>query len=104
MTCDSRNFIYIVICPTRKEEYIDEPGIGDSKLTDKVRIYRQHIWQPEHEKLKAKKHLRTCGKGNFTISPFSQLCSNDTDVQRAYEDYLTKKYKTKLNSLWKKNS
>ena len=66
MTCDSRNLIYVVICPTCKEEYIGETGIGDSKLRDRVRIYRQHIRQPEHKKLKVEKHLRTCGEGNFT--------------------------------------
>ena len=36
--CDSRNLIYVVICPTCKEKYIGETGIGDSKLTDRVRI------------------------------------------------------------------
>ena len=61
MTCDSRNLIYIVICPTCKEEYIGETRIGNSKLRDRVRIYRQHIRQPEYEKRKVEKHLRTCG-------------------------------------------
>ena len=28
MTCNSRNLIYIVICPTCKEEYTGEGGIG----------------------------------------------------------------------------
>ena len=51
MTCYSRNLIYVVICPTCKEEYIGETGIGDSNFRDRVRIYRQHIRQPEHEKL-----------------------------------------------------
>ena len=41
------------------------------------------------------KHLRTCGKGNFTIFLFLQLRSNDTDLRREYEDYFIKKYKTK---------
>ena len=99
MTCDSRNHIYVVICPTCKKEYIGETGIGDSKLRDRVRIYRQHIRQPEHEKLKVEKHLRTCGKGNFTIFPFLQFRSNDTDLRREYEDCFIEKYKTKLNSL-----
>ena len=74
-------------------------GIGDSKLRDRVRIYRQHIRQSDHEKLKVEKHLRTCVKRNFTIFPFLQLRSNDTDLRREYEDYFIKKYKTKLNSL-----
>ena len=46
MTCDSRNVIYVVTCPTCKEEYNGETGIGDSKVRDRVKIYRQHIRQP----------------------------------------------------------
>ena len=99
MTCDSRNLIYVVICPTCKEEYIGKTGNGDSKLRDRVWIYRLNIRQPEQEKLKVEKHVRTCGKGNFTIFPFLQLHSNDTDLQREYEDYFIKKNKTKLNIL-----
>ena len=99
MTCDSRNLIYVVICPTRKEEYIGENGIGDSKLRDRVRIYRQNVQQPEHEKAKVEKHLKTWGKGNFPIFQSLQLRSNDTDLQREYKDYFIKKYKTKLNNL-----
>ena len=64
-----------------------ENGIGDSKLRDRVVIYRQHIRQPEHEKLKVEKHLRICGKGNFTIFPFLGLRSNDTDLRPQYKDY-----------------
>ena len=52
MACDRRNLIYVVICPTCKEEYIGETGISDSKLRDRVRICRQHIQRPEHEKPK----------------------------------------------------
>ena len=77
MTCDKRNLVYLVICPTCKEEYIGETGIGDSKLRDRVKIYRQHSRQSENEKLIVEKHLRTCDKGNFTIFPFLQLRSND---------------------------
>ena len=76
MTCESRNLIYAAISPTCKEEYIVETGIGNSKLRDRIRIYRQPIRYPEHEDLKVEKHLRTCGKGNFTIFPFLQLSSN----------------------------
>ena len=35
----------------------------------------RYIRQPEHEKLKAKRHLRTCGKRKFTIFLFLQLPS-----------------------------
>ena len=104
MTCDNRNLIYVIICSTCKGEYIGKTGIGDSKLRDRVRIQRQHIRQPEHEKLKVEKHLRTYRKGNFTIFPFLQMRSNDRDLRREYEDYFIEKYKTKLNSLQKESS
>ena len=99
MTCHNRNLIYLVIYPRCKEEVVGETKTGNSKLRDRVRIYRRHIWQPEHEKRKVERHLRTCGKGNFTIFPFLQLRSNDTYLRWKYEDHFIKKYKTKLNSL-----
>ena len=86
MTRDNRNLIYVVICSTCKEEHIGETKIGDSKLRDRVRICRQHIRKHEHEKLKAKRHLRTCSKGNLTIFLFLQLRSYDTDLRQKYED------------------
>ena len=100
MTCDSRNLIYLFICPKCSEEYIGETGIGDSKIRDKVEICRKDIrQQPENGKFKVEKHLRTCGKKNFTIFLFLQLRSNGTYHRWEYEDYFKKKYKTKLNSL-----
>ena len=65
ITCDSSNLIYVIICPTCKEEYIGETGEGSSKLKDRVRIYRQHIRQPEYQQIKVEGHLRECGKGSF---------------------------------------
>ena len=70
---DSRNLIYVATCPTKKSTLI-----RNSKLRDRFRIYRQHIWQPEHEKLKVEKHLRTCGKGNFTKAKETQLVAKET--------------------------
>ena len=70
-----------------------ETKIGNSKLTYTVRIYRQDIWLPEHAKLKLQKHLRTCGKENFTIFLLLQFRSSDTDILQEYEDYFIKKYK-----------
>ena len=81
MTYDSRNLINVVICPTGKEEYIGETRIDRSKLRDRVKIHRKHIRQPEHEKRKIERRLRTCGKENFTIFSFLQLHSNDTDLR-----------------------
>ena len=71
MTCERRNLVYIVICPTLVNP---EQAISNSE------IYRKHIRQRENEKLNLEKHLRTCGKIKFTKFLFLQLCSKDTDL------------------------
>ena len=98
-SCDSYNLLYIIICPTCGEEYTGETGIGKTKLRDRVRVYRQHIRQPEYQKLKVEEHLRTYGKGTFKIFPLLQMWSSEIDLRRRYERNFMKKYKTKLNNL-----
>ena len=66
-SCYSYTLFYIIICPTCDEEYTGETGIGKTKLRDRVRVYRQHIRQPEYQKLKVEEHLTTCGKGTFKL-------------------------------------
>ena len=61
-SCESYNPLYIIICPTCGEEYTGETVIGKTKLRYRVRVYRQHIRQPEYQKLKVEEHLTTCGK------------------------------------------
>ena len=53
-SCDSSNLLYIVICFTCGEEYTGETGVGETKFRDRVRVYRQHIRQPEYQKLQRK--------------------------------------------------
>ena len=98
-SCDSSNLLYIIICPTYFEEYTDKTKIGITKLTDRVRVYRQHIRQPEYQKHKVEEHLRTCGKGTFKIFPSLQMRSSEIDLRRSYERNFMKKYKTKINNL-----
>ena len=64
-TCDSFNLIYVVICGTCKEEYIGETREGKTKLRDRVRVYHQHIRQPQYQQLKVEGHLRVCGNKEF---------------------------------------
>ena len=98
-SCDSYNLLYIIICPTRGEEYTGETGIGKNRLRDSVRVYRQQIRQAEYQKLKVEEHLRTCGKGTFKIFRLLQMRSSEIDLRRSYENNFMKKYKTKLNNL-----
>ena len=97
--CDSSNLLYVIIFSTCGEEYTVETEIGKTKLRDRVRVYRQHIRQPEYQKLKVEEHLRTCGKGTFKIFPLFQMRSSEIDLRRSCERNFMKKYKTKLNNL-----
>ena len=53
-TCDTYNLIYVLICGTCKEKHIGENRDGKAKLRDRVRVYRQHIRQPQHQQLSYK--------------------------------------------------
>ena len=99
MTCDSANFIYVLICSGYNGEYIGETWINKQKLRDRVRVYRQHICQPEYQQLKVKGHLKNFSNGEFTISPFLQMRSCDKDLRRSYEVMFQEKYRTKPNKL-----
>ena len=83
--CDSFNFIYIVIRDTWKKEYIGETGEGKTKLRDRVRVYHQHIWQPQHRQLTVEGHLRVCGNEKFWIFPLLQMRSQNTNSRRINE-------------------
>ena len=85
LTCDSFNLIYVVICGTGKEEYTGETGEGKTKLRDRVRVYRQHIRQPQYQQLKVEGHLRLYGNGEFRIFPLLQMRSQDINLRQSYE-------------------
>ena len=57
MSCNSFNVIYVVICSGCLEEYIGETEEGTTKLRERVKVYRQHIKQPEHQQLKFEEHI-----------------------------------------------
>lgn len=99
MSCDSANLVYVAICSTCKEEYIGETGVGKTKLRDRVRVYRQHIRQPEYQQLKVEEHLRNCGKGSFKIFPFLQIRSDNLELRKSYEYKFQREFKTSLNFL-----
>ena len=48
MPSNSFNIIYVLICSGCLEEYIEETGVGKTRLRGRVRVYRQHMKQPEH--------------------------------------------------------
>ena len=95
-SCDSSNLLYIVICPICGGEYTSETAVGKTKLRERARVYRQHIKQPEYQKLKVEEHLRMCGKGTFNIFPLVQMRSPKIDLRRIYDRNFMKKLKNKI--------
>ena len=70
-----------------------------NKLRDRVRVYRQHIRQPEYQQLKVEGHLRVSGNEEFQIFPLFQIRSQDTNLKRNYETRFKQKFKRKLSKL-----
>ena len=98
MSCNSSNLIYVIICAGCQEEYIGETGVNNTKLRDRIRVYRNHISHPEYQQNYVEGQLRNCGKGAFSVFPFLQIRKNDTDFRKAYEKTFIKKFGPKLNT------
>ena len=62
--CETPNLIYVIICSGCNKEYI---GQTVGQLKERLSIYRQHIPQPESEKIEVERYLGTCGKEIFKI-------------------------------------
>ena len=75
------------------KEYIGQTG---GQLKERLSIYRQHIRQPEYEKIEVERHLQTCAKGIFKVFPFFKMKENKI-LRECYEDHFIKKFKPELN-------
>ena len=87
------------ICSNSSGEYIGDTGVNKQKLRDRVRVYRQHIRQPQHQQLKIEECLRKCSDGDFKIFPFLQMRSAGKELRRMYELRVQLKFNTKLNQI-----
>ena len=92
--CETPNHVYVIICIGCSKEYIGQTG---GQLKERLSIYRQHIRQPEYEKIKVERHLRTCAKGIFKIFPFFEMKENNKILRECYEDHFIIKFKPELN-------
>ena len=76
-----RNGSSVIICDTCKEKCIGQTGEAKTKLRDRVRLYRQHIQQPQYQQLKVKEHLKVCDNGKFGIFLLLQMLSQNTKLK-----------------------
>ena len=72
--CETPKLIYVIICNDCNKEYI---GQTRGHIKERLSICRQHIRQPEYEKIEVERHLRTCAKGIFKMFPFFKMKENN---------------------------
>ena len=96
--CESRNFIYVIICQGCQEEYIGKTGC---LVKERIGVYKQHIRQPQYQQIKVEEHLRFCSCGEFQMFPFFQIKQENKLLRKAYKDYFIDRFKLLLNQkLW----
>ena len=91
---ESTNLIYVVICNGCREEY---KGQSQTMLKGRLNTYRQHMQQPELQKIDVEGHIRTCGGGSFKILPFFAIRENNKILRESCETYFIEKFKPALN-------
>ena len=99
MSCYSFNVFYIVICSGCLEKYNGETCVSKTRVRERIREYRHHIKQSEHQQVKVDEHIRICQRDSFKMFPFLQMKSNDANLRKSYEIKFQTEYNTKLNQL-----
>ena len=97
-TCETRNFLYVLTCPTCLHNYI---GQSERAVRDRCGEYRRCISDPKYYQQGVHKHLATCGKGQFTMTPFLKIQSSNRghNMILSQEGSFIKKFKPSLNFL-----
>ena len=94
MSCKSKNLIYCMTCTSCGENYIGQTG---TKLTDRVRVHKQHIRDPSVRTTPCSEHFDLCANGNFHIFPFYKINEENEQLRRAKEEYFIRLFQPKLN-------
>ena len=93
MSCNSKNFIYVITCAGFNKFYIRETG---TSLRARIPVHKQHINVPEYRKIKLSEHIDVCGHGQF---PFYKLLSDNAIEWRGKEKYFIQLLKPSIKSL-----
>ena len=106
MSCNGFNVIYVWICSGCLEKYIGETGVGKIRLRDRVRVYRKHIKQSQHQKLIAQEHIRIWERDSHILVSSHAIkwhkftkSFNKKKVSKFQKDY-----NIKFNQLWQTKS
>ena len=78
MNCKSRNLIYCIKYPNCEEIYIGQTG---NSLSERMRVHRQQIRNPNLRQIPLSGHLETCANRDFLAFPFYKL-HDSSEVKR----------------------
>ena len=95
-TCDTMNVLYVLTCPTCLHNYI---GQTERTVRDRCGDYRRAISDPKYYTQGVHRHLATCGKGQFSITPFLKIKTSDRGhtMILSQEGFFIKKFQPSLN-------
>ena len=96
MTCESSDLVYVVICPTYSEEYIEETGKEKQGLKTEFQFIDNTSVNRSISNYNDRK-FHTCGKGEFKTFPFLKLHSNNRYLREQYEKCFQDKVKSTLH-------
>ena len=81
-------------CTSCGENYIGQTG---TKLTDRVRVHKQHIRDTSVRTTPCSEHFDLCANGNFHIFPFYKINEENEQLRRTKEEYFIRLFQPKLN-------
>ena len=95
-SCETMNVLYALTCPGCGHNYI---GQTERAVRDRCGDYRRAISDPKFHTQGVHKHLATCGKGSFSMTPFFKLKDNNRghNFILTYESHFIKRFKPSLN-------
>ncbi len=96
MTCKTKNLIYCIECSNCKDIYI---GQTKNSLSERNRVHRQQIRQPEYRNCPVSGHLDRCSGGRYKIFPFYKMSTKSTcNIQREIKErFFIRKFNSPLN-------
>ena len=94
-TCKTKNLLYVISCSKCGKQYIGETG---TELRLRMNVHRQQIRDPNLRHLKVSKHIHDCAQGEFTVSPFYKLHTDNQTIREYKEAYFIRKLHPELNS------
>ena len=91
--CKLKDCIYVINCPGCEQYYIGKTV----SLRHRMTTHRSNIKHEDQRVMEVSKHLDSCGKGKFRVTPFYRMKRKGIIAHLTTENYFIRKYKPMLN-------